>query len=195
VTTYAFLDLETTGLDPDRHELWEIGIVYRDDTSGDPDTEYCWQIARDLATAEPGALRVSRYYERNIASLLTPGRAACLTHLEKDKCGCEWDAADVASAVAHLTDGTTIVAANVTFDAAFLDRFLRANRYAPAWDYHLVEVESYAAGALGLTPPWKLNGLMAALGVPQDPDGAHTALGDARSVRDLFDAARALRAA
>lgn len=195
MSTYCFLDLETTGLDPDRHDLWEIGIVYRDWASDEADTEYCWQISRDLTNADPGALRVSRYYQRIQISHRTPGRVRCLTHPKPGRVGIDWDVVDVAEAVADLTAGATIVAANVTFDVGFLERFLRTNGYAPAWDYHLIEVESYAAGALGVTPPWKLNGLLAALDVPQDPDGVHTALGDARAVRDLWDAARVRRAA
>jgi DNA polymerase III epsilon subunit-like protein len=90
--------------------------------------------------------------------------------------------------IAPMLADAVLVAANVGFDAAFLDRFLRRNGNAPAWNYHLAEVESYAAGVLGVDPPWKLDRFLDAFGIKVSEDQRHTALGDALAVRDLWDA-------
>jgi hypothetical protein len=52
--TVVFVDLETTGLDPARHELWDVGIVT------DDDQEIEFHVRPSLTTADPGALRLTR---------------------------------------------------------------------------------------------------------------------------------------
>jgi hypothetical protein len=89
---------------------------------------------------------------------------------------------------------------------------MRANGVMPSWHYHLQDVETLAVGYLtalrrfvpespeiaGLTPgqlatlgdlPWDSEFLSSALGVPV-PSGEdrHTAIGDARWARDVYDA-------
>jgi len=89
---------------------------------------------------------------------------------------------------------------------------MRANGILPSWHYHRQDVETLAVGYLtalrrfapespeiaGLTPgqlatlgdlPWDSEFLSSALGVPV-PDGEdrHTAIGDSRWCRDMFDA-------
>lgn len=44
MTALAIVDLETTGVSPDRHHLWEIGLIVRTD---DTDREYCWQVTAE----------------------------------------------------------------------------------------------------------------------------------------------------
>lgn len=203
MTGIAFLDLETTGTVPDRHHLWEVGLVFRKNST---DQEYAWQTVPDLSTADPAALRVGRYYERLDPTLVaapagatrrltSPAQRAAVRAAPLNEAGAALDALtsrpQMAAELAQMLNGATVVAANVAFDTAFLDRFLRAYGQAPAWDYHLVEIESYAAGALGLEPPWKLGQFLTAFGVEVPVDDRHTALGDARAVRDLYDAARA----
>lgn len=69
-----------------------------------------------------------------------------------------------------------------------LGRFLRENGAAPTWHYHLVDVETLAAGALGVEPPWNFDEMLARYGLVYDEAERHTALGDARMARDLYDA-------
>ncbi len=40
----AFVDTECTGLDPDRHEIWEVGLIVDDE-------EHSWFLPVDLAKA------------------------------------------------------------------------------------------------------------------------------------------------
>jgi DNA polymerase III epsilon subunit-like protein len=138
VTKLTFVDLETTGLDPSRHEAWEIGLIVREDAST-TDTEYLWRIKPDLTKADPTGLRIGRFYER------TAGLHPALSRKPGDK----WaDPAKTAEELARLLDGAHMVGAVPSFDAAFLERFLRRYGQAPTWHYHLVDVEALAAGYL-----------------------------------------------
>lgn len=186
MTRLVFADVETTGTDPSRHHLWELALVVRDDTG--PDDEYCWQVPADLSTADPAALRIGQYYWRNTAG---PDYAWTIADAGADATDVPQTSADtVANIVAGVLAGAVLVAANVSFDAAFIDKFLRTNGQAPAWDYHLVEIESMAGGASGALPPWKFNQFLDAYGITVPEGRRHTALGDALAVRDLYDAIR-----
>ncbi len=187
--TTVFADLETTGVDAFRHHLWEIGLIVRDDTGAD--REYCWQVRPDLTSADPMALKIGGYYKRAKVKDDQVGCARTLVDPDYafDPSTTVRSVRTIAAELAAILDGVVLAAANVAFDAGFLAAFLRANGQAPAWDYHLLEVESYAAGAIGMVPPWKLDRLAAELGVKL-PDGRHSALADARLARDVYDAAR-----
>lgn len=160
----VFVDVETTGLDPERAEVWEIALIAEDGA------EHLWYLRPDsLDGASPDALRVSRYYER--------------TNIVR------WDEpVAVAWKVAQLTEGRHLVGAVPSFDAAFLARLLRRHDLVPAWHYRLVDVEALAAGRLQVPPPWDVAELSRRLGVSDDAESRHTALGDARWARDLYRA-------
>lgn len=160
----VFIDLETTGLDPAQHEIWEVGLIV--------DGQECeWQLPVNLAKADPGALRVNRYYERNV------GRRELAD---------QPSAGAVAAEVARLSAGRHLVGAVPSFDAAFLAPFLRSHGQCHAWHYHLVDVEALIAGKIGMPPPWNSNELSQKVGVDPAQFDRHTALGDARWARALF---------
>jgi DNA polymerase III epsilon subunit-like protein len=154
----AFIDLETTGTCPGRHDVWEIGLIIRDEhdlTGGHAarrrdDAEYLWEIYPDLSLADPGALRVSGYYRRRCLDV--PGNrtgndhdAVALVESGSDL-QITMKAERVAAAVASLTNDAQIVAANPAFDAGFLESFLRRHGHCPAWDYHLRDIGSLVTG-------------------------------------------------
>ncbi len=167
MTALAFIDTETTGLDPEVHQVYEIGLLLEPDPPG-PALEYRWWLPVDLGAASPDALRISRYYQRHPGTLDDP--------------------ADVADQLAGLTAGAHLVGAVPSFDAAFLDRFLRAHGRSPAWHYHLVDVEALAAGHLHQAPPWSSHELSRAVGVDPADYERHSAIGDARWARDIYRA-------
>lgn len=179
MTKLCFVDTETTGLDPDLHEIWEVGLIVRDPMMGTSDgqvhdEEYHWFLPVDLGRADPVALKIGRYYER---------------YMDTDGVdeGISWPS-QFASEFARLTAGSHLVGAVVSFDEERLRYLLRANGACPDWHYHLVDIESLVAGCCGLEPPWKSDELSQLAGVPpQSDEDRHTALGDARWARDLYD--------
>lgn len=197
----AFVDTETTGLDPVRHTVWEVAVIRREDTG--IETEYLWQIRptkAELHTAEPDALRINRYHERiavpdgsEAADILTLDGPAPLSYL------------DAAAQIFKALTGTVMVGSNPHFDASFLHRLLRTGTVP--WHYRPVDIATLAAGRkLGMVEmvrrfggkeypsdevsfPFSSRDLSRWVGVePPGDDVAHTALGDARWARDVFDA-------
>lgn len=183
----CFVDTETTGLS-DRAEVWEIGLILREPDQ--PDVEYAWQIRPTLVDAEPTGLRIGRYYERMHPTLLrcSPG-AVSIAHPDGADGGVTVSlSAGVAAEVAGLLDGAYLVGAVPWFDERHLIRFLAQHNQCATNHYHLVDVETLAAGQLRMAPPWKFDTLLAKYGLVYDEADRHTALGDARMVRDLYDA-------
>ncbi len=69
MTNIAAVDTETTGLDPSRHDVWEIAIIRPDlplgSTTGPYDLKRSTLIHTppDLSKADPTSLRINRFYE------------------------------------------------------------------------------------------------------------------------------------
>ena len=215
--TLCIVDCETTGVDPSRHHVWEIGVIVRSDADVNAtDTEYCWQIRPDLTTADPFALRIGGYHQRCQVKAAPIGTVHTLTYPTTDPAapataappgppraaaaGSEaGTAGQLAGQLAELLDGATLVAVNVAFDRDFLAAFLRRAGECLTADYHLVDVCALSAGWLhgrGRAVPgrWRADELALAVGI--DPAGyeRHTALADARFARDVYDAVTAVTA-
>lgn len=192
--TIVFLDTETTGLDPDRHEMWEIGCIVVDHRDKSYDGEWRWQLQPNLAMADPTRLRIGRFYERE--ELWRSRTSAVILaspwwNEEKRKVPYPSEGttpADVAERLARILDGAYLVGAVPSFDAAFLAPFLRRHGQAPCWHYHLVDVEALAAGKAQTEPPWNSNDLSSWVGVEPDLFDRHTALGDARWAKAIYEA-------
>ncbi|MDE1904905.1 MAG: hypothetical protein KGH75_00460 [Rhodospirillales bacterium] len=186
MTRLAFLDTETTGLDPDRHEVWEVGLILRDTDAVSrvgavvvTDREYHWMLPVDLSTADPFALDIGRFHDRHPSGY----RSNQDDHPERTVT----DLATFARVFAELTDGAHLVGAVVSFDAERLAALVKRQGLLPAWHYHLVDVEALVAGRYGLEPPWDSGDLSDRAGVDVTAYDRHTALGDARWARDLYD--------
>lgn len=194
MTRICFTDTETTSLRHDRR-AWEIAVIVRD--PGKPDAEHAWLIDAadlDLGNADPASLRIGRFHERHPAGT-GPARR---TYPERT----------ALAEVEALTRGAHLVGAVPSFDAEVLGARMRAIGICPSFHYHLIDVETLAAGYLAgspafgagsgsrqretralIAPPWKSGDLAAALGLPPvSEDVRHTALGDARFARDIYDA-------
>ena len=164
--TLVYLDIETTGLDPNRHQVVELAYAVGDEPvlSG--------VLDHDLANAEEAALKVCRYFERGLVA------AEAEPEFED-------------SARAAL-EGATLVAANPAFDSAFLRR--RWGR-AP-WRYRLLDIEAFAMPVLGYDNPVGLAAITIELrGMGFEvPEPDHTAAGDVATLRACHHALRSLAA-
>lgn len=181
MTRLVFIDTETTSLRPDRR-AWDIGLIVRE--PGQPDVEHQWFVPiweLDLGNADPFALRIGRFYERH------PQMNGAEPNLFDDEC-------DVLQEVEALTRGAHLVGAVPNFDAEVLATRMREHGIAPSWHYHLIDVEAMAVGWLAreatrpLPLPWNSDDLTSLLDLPPIPEGErHTALGDARWARSIYD--------
>lgn len=187
--TVVFLDTETTSLRHDRR-AWEIGLIVRDEAyigHEQAGTEHSWFVDLDdldLGNADLMSLKIGRFFDRHPDVI---GRESSRSPRS------ESEAMVLPEVAAYLHDAT-IVGAVPWFDTDVLGQRMRAHGICPSWHYHLVDVETLAAGALKMPPPWDFDSLLAAYGLTYDEADRHTALGDARIVRDLYDAVLAGKA-
>ena len=200
MTRLAFIDVETVSVKPGPSTIWELAVITRDpQDTGAGDLEYLWHIRPDLTEADPAALRIGGYYERCQAAGWAGADCRmilCPTDDFPDEKPAPMASRQAAATIARLLDGAHLIATNPGFDAGHLDAFLRARHECPAWDYHLTDIGSmvrgrFAADSAGPVPlPWplKVSDAAALAGIDPDSYEAHTALGDARLVRDVFDA-------
>jgi DNA polymerase III epsilon subunit-like protein len=197
----CFIDTETTGLDPDRHSIWEVALIT---PNGD---EHVWQFPVDEMDADPFALDIGRYWDRHWETdWRQPSwhEAVYAAHTPKsrrekfpDQGRAIIRSAEWARYFRDLTAGCHLAGAVVSFDEERLRRLLRSLGVLPRWHYHLIDVEALVAGYLSASisrelrdlarPPWKSDDLSAALGITVSDGDRHTALGDARWARAIYD--------
>ena len=187
-TALAFIDTETTGLDPDRNPIWEVAVIV-------DGIEHVWQVAhhQDLPiVAERGRPPVlGQWVSQWVIDNTGYGtRYNATTALEP------WESVD---RFAELVDGRHLVGMVPSFDEERLrrmhDRELGKTTGRYPWHYHLIDIEAVMVGAhvarFGVPPalPWDSGELSRSVGVePPSGDDRHTALGDARWARDVWDA-------
>lgn len=217
----CFVDTETTGLHPDDHEIWEVGLILPD---GD---EWSWMLPVDLGRADPYALKIGGFHDRhpqgdnNIQA--RPGHddgAPLRGPWSQWSSEARWcpSLQVFAAEFCKLTADLHLVGAVVSFDEERLRRLARRNGACPDWHYHLIDVENLAVGYLSLvvhqlnlgfsdtgvwynptndeytlaeltelvTPPWESADLSRAVGVVPDLFDKHTALGDARWAKAIY---------
>jgi DNA polymerase III epsilon subunit-like protein len=187
----VFVDTETSGLDPDQHEIWEVAMFDKGGAG--------WYVAQrsiDAWRAEPEALIANRYYERR-ESTETP--SGFKIDFPSDKV--------LASVLARWLAGAVMVGINPTFDAAFLRRFLLDNGEAPVWQYHVICAKTMAVTKLmarhhqdahhhaitqginawkpDLDPPWSTSWLAEQLGI--EMRDRHTSMGDVYLAVKFFE--------
>lgn len=170
----VYLDIETTGLDPVKHQILEVAMIF----DGAPATrlrsvdEVHFSLAIDPVRASQAALRINRYDERQ-GELRT---RELLPHV-------------AAYTLIRALADRVVVGNNVQFDMRFIENFLRqqgADDPTP-WNYHLIDVKALAAGRFQMGPaPWKTEAVAAAAGVPLSDD-AHTAMADAQWNKAVYE--------
>lgn len=166
MTVLCFIDTETTGLDPRIHQPYEV-CWWREDE----DEPCTYRLTHTLEYADQAALAVSRYWDRGFV----PGEYGLRLR-------------DMAADLR----GVTLVGSNPAFDAAMLTRFIGA----PVWHHRLVNVSEGGMWVFGWDRPKGLAGVATACRERgyEIPEPDHTAEGDVRTTRAVYEALRAIRA-
>lgn len=179
----VFMDTETCGLGLD-DDIWEFAAIRRE-VDG---TERQWHFF-----VEHDVKKCQRLPEKFLADHTR--RFPANPH------GPEWAKEVVSATTAQATvtqlfdDRPHVVGAVPQFDTERIAHQWFKYGAKPKWHYHLIDVENLAVGFLAgrrkkpLLPPWNSDDLTAALGLDAVPDDErHTALGDVRWVRRMYDA-------
>ena len=159
-----WIDVESTGLDPDQHEIFEIAYAIGD---GEIRSSFVPHLPPRIDPDTRKAFLVNNYLDR--VEEIPSG----LRH-HRHKGGGSWVSIERELRVA--AKGATIAGANPDFDA----RMLHARWGYRPWHHRMLDVESAAMLALGLDQPPGLADIAAELGI-RPPD--HTAAGDVQCAR------------
>jgi len=208
----CFVDCETTSLRPDRR-AWEIGLIARE--PGKPDVEHQWFIDAydlDLGNADVMSLKIGRFYERHpqyqlereadytevasevealrLVEAITRGAhiVGAVPNFDTEVLGARMRANGICpSWHHHLIDVEALAVGYLN------GRRARQNEIVDRYP-----LENDGARAPGLVrwndpiehsrPPWKSDALAAALGITVSDEERHTALGDAKWARAIYDA-------
>jgi len=190
----AFVDTETTGLDPELDYIWEIAVIV-------DGVEHVWQQRLPEYDGGPDWTLVTDWVRENTRILDAYDHAAALLPF------------DSIERLESLVRGRHLVGACPWFDSERLHRAqLRESDHRDLlWHYHLIDVENLAVGYLAgvrqgyaemgmpwsrigeemvAVPelPWKSVDLSRALGVdPADFEPKHSALADARWAKAIYE--------
>ena len=170
----AFVDIETTGFDPDKHEIIEIGLVLVKQLGGEgkefeviDEIEYKVKPER-ISDADPQALRVNGY---------DPSQWVFAMSLE-----------EAMKAFAEKTKDAIFVAHNVAFDLSFIDHAFKTTGVENKMFYPKLDTISMAFAKLHTNPKvekFRLQKLCEHFGIQNEK--AHTALADARATFEVYE--------
>lgn len=194
--TTDFIDSETTDLDLLRRRPWNIAVILRRPGEEDGECEEIMIDPIDTSEANLISLQMGHFYERHPSVGGDPGEGVeVMTEAEAAR----WLLERVKPDVYRTDAGVQVVSRHLvgaipSFDAVTFDLMFR--RHGLCWPahYHIVDVEAMIVGWLASVgtahhPPYNSTDLSLCMGVNPEEFARHTAGGDAKWARALYDAA------
>lgn len=164
----AFIDVETTGLDPDYHEIIEVAVARLDPRTLEIRAELDAKVRPGRPErAEPEALRLNGYTALRWADARAAG--------------------EVLQRLTPILNGCILAGHNVPFDRAFLlAAYRRASKTLPDLDYHVVDTASLAWPLVvaGLVDSLRLRVVCEHLGISNQ--GEHSSATDVRRTIEVY---------
>ncbi len=166
----AFVDIETTGLDRDEHEIIELAVVVAEMKDGKfvvVDQLDLKVQPKNIEKAEPQALRINGYNEADWLFAIS---------LE-----------DAMREFAKKTDGAIFSAHNITFDYGFIERAFKTSGAENKMHFHKLDTISLAFGILHTNDDigkLSLRALCEKYGIENKK--AHSAFADAYALYEVF---------
>lgn len=166
----AFIDIETTGFDVEKHEIIEIGCIIVDDEEGGFRTldEFDIKIKPEkIEHAEPEALAVNGYNEADWLFAVSKTEAIKM--------------------LAEKTVDCVMAAHNISFDYSFLAKAFSDTGVENKMYYQKLDTLSFAFAKLHKNPEvvrFSLAKLCEHFGITNER--AHTALADARATLEVY---------
>lgn len=168
--TLAFIDIETTGLDRDKHEIIELAAVITKMKDGELvviDQVDLKIQPQHIENAEPQALRINGY---------NPADWLFAVSLE-----------DAMKEFAKKTDNAVFVAHNITFDYGFVETAFKKTGLEDKMHFYKLDTLSLAFGILHTTDdPGKLALRTLAQKYGVENKKAHSAFADAYATYEVF---------
>lgn len=207
----AFADCETTGFYVDAgHEAWEIAVLTAT-YEGEIVAERTWQLPVDVSKADPMALAMNGWYMRSVQQRQGLGQMSVISDEPQLT-----EPTTFAREFMQLVHGHVLVGAVPSFDERFITKALRRGGGVQCWHYQPIDVETLAAGWLlgqaevlrGVyaessdldadmrfvtaaeklrTPRWDSEELSKLVGVDPDKFAHHSAAGDVRWAKAIYD--------
>lgn len=163
----VFIDLETTGVDPEKHEIIEIAWILVDGQSFEVLSEFVAKVKPEHPeTANPKALEITGYSEEEW------GNAGLL----KEALG----------KIIQLAPQGMLVGWNIYFDWSFLEKGFKKFNFVSQFDYHMIDVMVIAYSKLHSKPEIRELGLKKIATYFGIEFQEHHALEDIRATYQIF---------
>lgn len=164
---FAFIDIETTGLDLLRHEIIEIGCVITTPNLSVLEELEIKIKPEHIEKADPVSLKVNRYNSDEWGNAVTLREALEILRVKTENC--------------------IMVGHNVAFDSSFLEYAFEKNDITNIMHYHRLDTVSVAWAKLHHDPGlehFSLHEMCVRFGIKNEQ--AHRALSDARATFELY---------
>ena len=164
---FAFIDIETTGLDLVLHEIIEIGVVITTPT---------------LEVIEEFELKIKPKHIKSANKV-----SLKINHYDKALWKSAYNLSEAMKIFSQKTKDCIMVGQNVAFDSGFLEYGFAKNKIANNMHYHKLDTISVAWAKLHKDPSlehFSLRELCKRFGI--ENEHPHSALSDARATYELY---------